>query len=452
MNERLSRGKMRKPTKRVSATKNIVVEFCPEENCSELGKSHYREQLSAIRGAPRNNVPIKKSPTLPTLKNVASSAIYETRKLGHLEIPAMSEGLPGIKKKESSKVEDRELDRKKSQWQLLKEDKNGRGQKSKMTNSQMKKLQETLQRLSNNEEAQRAWDEKSKRENCSSGVSLESVKNPRTVRFEDEIARVREEIFPRRKVDKSGGDASLEALQKRLWREKNTGITTKMSTLERLKKSWLDEKSGKMADRGGNDFDRDRMRNSRNATKRMNEEKPLSNEEIENFINNYDAREKNPRNGEPELRAPSSDQVAQMLAHLKIDDPLEYEEEDNSNFLTPVRDNLEKSSGVKKTFESRDFGTEMGDKYSECFHSEKYHQEKGKLINIGVKQPTRVKEENSVFDEGRKYQNESSDFWPDSESLLKICLNESKTQIPNCFVSGILKSDYLRSGPDLNPI
>lgn len=153
MNRRFSRPKMRKLSERVSATKNIVVEFCPEENCAEFGRPNDHEKPAIVRGVPRKNVAKKKSPTLPKLKASASSTNYESKKSTNLEF-SMPETLPGIKKKENSNifVEDREVDRIKSKWQLLKEDKNWQGQKSKMTSSQMKKLQETLLRLSNNEE------------------------------------------------------------------------------------------------------------------------------------------------------------------------------------------------------------------------------------------------------------------------------------------------------------
>lgn len=262
---------------------------------------------------------------------------------------------------------------------------------------------------------------------------------------------MREEIFPRRREAKSGGDASLEELQKRLRREKTTGVTLKPSTLEMLKKSLLDEKKSiKMLERSGSSFERERIENSTNFPPGKNSEGKI-NEEIENFINKYDARGNKGRNKEPEVREPSSDQVAEILAKLKIDDGdfSPYDDQDNcQDFPTPRLYEFAEYSDTKKKIESRDFGTEMDEKTPQNVDLENHRGQEGRFKNIA----TRMNPETFANSAGQEFPNESSPFLPDSDTFLKIGLSDSQAQIPNCFLSGILKSNYLRNGPDLKPI
>ena len=217
---------------RVSATKNLVFEFCPEGKTSE-----YKDGNAMKKKSNPKKVTGKRSSGLTKIHTVASATNYDERNL-NLDSLENRASLPGIKRRQSIKncSIDREVEAVKSDWQVMKEQKNFVRGKYKTIDSRTKKLYDNLEKMN-------CKIDKMQFSCLNRGVSEKTLKDLPDMDFEEEAERMKKIIFAKGNVGGSGGDAGLEELHRRLRKEKIVNGSFKQGTLEEMKRSWVGAES-----------------------------------------------------------------------------------------------------------------------------------------------------------------------------------------------------------------
>ena len=169
--------------------------------------------------------------------------------------------------------------------------------------------------------------------------------------------------------------------------------------------------------------------------------------EIARYLDDYDPtknREIVPeKKSYPNLRNPSCQEVADMLAGLNIRDvkfPNESREEIDEDVSKTFRQSdINKSMHVSK---SQDIGTETYSKNPQ----NSFLQDCQKFKDIAESKEMGTEIQNFAM---KREKNEEKNKI-DERTFLKLGLDVSKAQIPDRFFKQILKSEYLRTDPNLN--
>lgn len=430
---------MYKLRERVSATKNIVFEFCPEVNNPRgLADSGTRAKLTAAQDVPKVKTVTgrrgrRKSTALPKLHSVASAPNNNTRtvNLNLSEDVSLAESKQYERPRRSSV--DREVGSVKSNWQMLKEERNWTRGKGRTASQRTRRLYETLEDVNKSiDKMQTLCLEKNEH-------GFFYPRNPASANFEDEVARIKEKLFPR-----DDPSRSLEELHRRLKKERMIGDGLKNSTLNLLKRSWLDGHRKSAISLESTEASIEAGRAPKILQKVQFLPRTCTDPDTAEHLDEDDAaRLKKEATNNLGFEIPSTRKVEELLASMKIKNCEYYE--DDEEYTREGFDTCGDLEGIVK-FEN------IEEKIAEIDSSGDGEDKNHHDVCVGNSRDnvSGIKDEELHERRNRRTTENEEETFLDGETFLKIALDGSKGRVPEHFRSQIIKSSFLQR--DFKPV